>query len=322
VLKTALQHGGRAYGLGLYFSSYTRDLLGGEVYEKLQQLKKKHDPGHIMNPGKTLDQEFIATMIKRALPMEKMITAMANKFPGNPPGEIHKPQAGLPGDVAWLSYACASCGYCVDECDQYYGRGWESQSPRGKWRLLNLVAEGETKITQKNVDTFLACTTCEICNQRCQLEMPIEPSWFKLRGQLVQDEGYRSLPAFHIMEASARKEWNIWAHYSKDRDQWMPDDIREKVKDKAEVAFFPGCTASYVEKDIAQAAARLLDKAGIEYTYLGNEEACCGIPMLMAGRWDTFETIMEHNMEAMKKRGATTIITTCPACRLVWDTFL
>ncbi len=321
VLKIAQKHGGRAYGCGMYFSTYAEQLLGKATLSRLKSFKVKHDANHIMNPDKTIETQTMARLISLALPWEGLIAMLANRFPGNPPAEEFKAIKELPGDISWFTYSCAQCGYCVDECDQYYGRGWESQSPRGKWSLLKMVANGETQLSQRDVDTFLACTTCEICNEKCQLDLPIEPSWMKLRGQLVQDEGFRSLPAFHIMEASARKEWNIWAYYAQDRDAWMPEDIKAGLKEKSEYAYFPGCTASLVEKDIAQSTARLLQKAGVEYTYLGKEEACCGIPMLMAGRWDTFEEIMDHNMEAMERHGAKTIITSCPACRLIWDTY-
>jgi Fe-S oxidoreductase/FAD/FMN-containing dehydrogenase len=321
VLKIALQNGGRPYGLGMYFSAFAPQLLGVQTVESLKSMKKRTDPAGIMNPGKTIDTTLLARAVRQALSWEGVITAVANRFPGNPPAEHPRPQSGLPAEVAWLSYTCSSCGYCVDSCDQYYGRGWESQSPRGKWRLLKMVAEGKTRLTQADVSTFLACTTCETCNARCQLEMPIEPAWMTLRGQLVEEKGFHSLPAFHIMEASARKEWNIWARYAKDRDAWLPDDLRSKIKDRAEIAYFPGCTSAFVEQDVALATARLLDKAGIEFTYLGKEEACCGIPMLMAGRWDAWEAIMDHNIELMKSKGVKTIVTSCPACRLVWETY-
>ena len=89
----------------------------------------------------------------------------------------------------------------------------------------------------------------------------------------------------------------------------------------AEVAYFPGRTASYIEHDIAQSTACLLQKAGVEFTYLGKDEACCGIPMLMSGLWDTWEEIMRHNITAMKARGVKTVVTSCPACWLVWHTY-
>lgn len=36
----------------------------------------------------------------------------------------------------------------------------------------------------------------------------------------------------------------------------MPDDI--KPKEKADIAYFAGCTASYCERDIAEGTVRLL----------------------------------------------------------------
>jgi hypothetical protein len=43
--------------------------------------------------------------------------------------------------------------------------------------------------------------------------------------------------------------------------------------------------------------------------------------MKVAGKWDLFEEIYEHNVAEAKKRGAKTIVTSCPACALVWKEF-
>ncbi len=51
---------------------------------------------------------------------------------------------------------------------------------------------------------------------------------------------------------------------------------------------------------------------------MGTDEACCGIPMKVAGKWDLFEEIFEHNVAEARRRGAKTIVTSCPACALVW----
>ena len=70
--------------------------------------------------------------------------------------------------------------------------------------------------------------------------------------------------------------------------------------------------------DVAEATVRLLDKAGVEFGDMGSDEACCGIPMKVAGKWDVFEEIYLHNTAEARKRGAKTIVTSCPACGLVW----
>ena len=89
----------------------------------------------------------------------------------------------------------------------------------------------------------------------CPLNLPIEPAWGTMRGALIQDQHKMTFPPFEMMAASMRKEGNIWADYRDDRDAWLDDDLRAKVeaaKGKTNIAYFAGCTASYVEQDIAQ----------------------------------------------------------------------
>jgi Fe-S oxidoreductase len=321
VLRTAEKHGGRPYATGLYFTGFADKVLGQARVHTLTRFKQEADPRHIMNPGKVLDSNLIATGVGIAHSLEPLIKVFGNWAKSREPGEVFREKAGIPGDVAWYAYACSQCGYCIDHCDQYYGRGWESQSPRGKWTFLKMVLEGEAQFDQQAVDTFLACTTCEMCNQTCQLDLPVEPSWLKLRGLLVDERGFRTFPPFEIMANALRQQGNIWAGYADDRDAWVTGEIRENIVDQSEYAFFAGCTASYVEHDLARSAALLLKEAGIKFAYLGNMERCCAIPMLVSGRWEVFEETAALNIENMKKTGARTVITTCPACRLIWDVY-
>ncbi|HNS52330.1 MAG TPA: FAD-binding and (Fe-S)-binding domain-containing protein [Anaerolineae bacterium] len=323
VLKIAKKAGGRAYSTGLYFSGEAASVLGKERLGRLREFKAKVDPANLFNPGKVASgQPLLTAFMGMAGLLEPVVRRLGNaaKAPigERPAGEGRR---GIPDDVAWYAWACSQCGYCVDECDQYYGRGWESQTPRGKWYYLRHYMQGKADWDQKMVDTILACTTCELCNVRCSEDLPIEPSWLKLRGQLVHHEGRMTFPPFEIMRQSMRKEHNIWAAYRADRPKWMPEEALGKLPERAEIAYFPGCTASYVENDIAQATACLLYRSGVEFTYLGQDEACCGIPMLVSGLWDTWEEIMRHNIAAMRARGVKTVVTSCPACWLVWHTF-
>jgi len=320
-LKVAQRNGGRPYATGLYFTGFAKEVLGQEHLDKLVEYKKRVDPEGIMNPGKVLDGTLVAGGLKLASAMEPLLRIFGNWAKGKESGEVFEEKKGIPGDIAWYAYACSQCGYCIDQCDQYYGRGWESQSPRGKWTYLKMVMEGEAEFDQRAVDTFMSCTTCEMCNRTCQLDLPNESSWLKLRGLLIDGRGYHTFPPFEIMVNTMRQQGNIWAGYAKDRDGWITDEIRPSIKEKAEYAFFPGCTSSFVEQDVAQSAALLLKDAGIDYAYMGKDEQCCGIPMLVAGRWEVFDETAAKNIEGMKKTGATKIVTTCPACWLVWEVY-
>ncbi len=318
VIGIAKAHGGSAYSTGLYFRREANGVLGAERVKALTAYKAQVDPAGMMNPNKVLGRGVIDLVMGAAAVMEPLVRPIANA--AKPPARLGdlKDVRGIPGDVAFMAYACARCGYCVPTCEQYTGRGWESHSPRGKYAYLREVMEGRAEFDRRMVDTFLVCTTCEVCNTRCQLQLPIEHNWMEMRGKLVHEEKRGTFPPFEMMAASLRGENDIWAGKRENRANWVPDDIKPKLKESGELMYFAGCTASYVEHDVAEASVRLLIDAGYDLAYMGTDEACCGIPMKVAGKWDVFEEIYEHNVAEARKRGAKTIVTSCPACALVW----
>jgi len=320
LMKIAQKHGGRPYATGMYFGSQADAILGKERVQRLRAFKAQIDPKDMMNPGKVISKGLVGRVLTLARAFEPLVRPFGNyviTLVGERPTE---PVRNIPADVAWYAYGCSQCGYCIDECDQFYGRGWESQSPRGKWYWLREYMEGREKWNQFMVDTMLVCTTCELCNLRCSATLPIEPSWMKLRGKLINEEKRMTFPPFEMMAAALRAEGDIWAGYRKDRSAWFPEDLVTKhgTSHKSKNVYFAGCTASYVEKDIAMASVRLLDKAEVDFTYLGEKENCCATPMLVAGKWDVFVETMKKNVQAVKDAGADTVITSCPACDMMW----
>ncbi len=326
VIKIAKAHRGSAYSTGLYFRREADTVLGKDKVKALSSYKSQVDPRGIMNPNKVLGSGMIDVVMGSAMAMESIVRVFANA--AKPPADmtdLSKEVRGIPGEVAYMAYACARCGYCVPTCEQYFGRGWESHSPRGKYAYLREVMEGREKWDRSQIDTFLVCTTCEVCNSRCQLQLPVEHNWMEMRGKLVHEEKRGTFPPFEMMAASLEGERDIWAGKAENRANWVPDDIKDSLTDEdggwnkqTDILYFAGCTASFVEKDIAEASVRLLQDSGYDIGYMGTDEACCGIPMKVAGKWDLFADIFEHNVAEAKKRGAKTIVTSCPACGLVW----
>ncbi len=319
VIKIAKQNGGSAYSTGLYFRREAESVLGKDKLRALSAYKAEVDPKGFMNPGKVLGSGVIDLLMGTAGALEPIVRPIANA--AKPPQrheDFSKERNGVPGEVAFMAYACARCGYCVPTCEQYSGRGWESHSPRGKYAFLREVIEGREEWNRKAIDTFLVCTTCEVCNTRCQLQLPVEHNWMAMRGKLINEDKRGTFPPFEMMAASLRGERDIWAGKAENRDAWVPEDVAEKIPEQSDILYFAGCTASFVETDIAEASIRLLQDSGYSVGYMGKDEACCGIPMKVAGKWDLFEEIFEHNTSEARKRGAKTIVTSCPACGLVW----
>jgi Fe-S oxidoreductase/FAD/FMN-containing dehydrogenase len=320
IMRIAEANGGRAYSTGLYFKSKAKKVLGAKRVARLKAFKNQVDEKGIFNPGKVFGYTIMDSAMSLGSAFEPLIRPFGNHVITHIGERKSHPLSDIPPDVVWYAYSCSQCGYCVEECDQFYGRGWESQSPRGKWYWLREYLEGRAKWNQAQVDTFLVCTTCELCNLRCSTALPIESSWMKLRGQLIDKEKRMTFPPFEMMAELLRNEGNIWAWYRKNRADWFPEDLKDEHGPgrKASAMYFAGCTASYVEHDIAIAAVRLLDRAGVDFAYAGEPENCCGTPMLVAGKWDLFADIMRKNIEVVKQTGADTVIASCPACDMMW----
>lgn len=320
IMKLAEKHGGRPYSTGMYFTKKADQIMGAQRVGRLRKFKRKVDPRGILNPGKVVEGGLAAAALSVAKIFEPLARPLGNRVISRVGEHPTKPVRGIPADVAWYAYGCSQCGYCIDECDQFYGRGWESQSPRGKWYWLREFMEGREEWDQFMVDTMIVCTTCELCNLRCSAALPIESSWMKLRGKIIHEDKKMTFPPFEMMAAALRSQGDIWAGLRKDRLEWFPEDLKAKHGPgvKSNNVYFGGCTVSYVEHDIGQASVRLLDAAGVDFTHVGNRENCCGTPMLMAGLWDTFEQIMRANIESVRAAGADTVITSCPACDMMW----
>jgi len=320
IMKIAEKLGGRLYSTGLYFTNKAKTVFGKERIKRIKKYKKLVDPKKIMNPGKVTERKLISRIISFAGFFEPFTRFIGNRIKLEFGERIKKAYKEIPADVAWHALSCSQCGNCIDTCDQFSGRGWESQSPRGKWYWLKEYMAGKEKWNQQMVDTFLACTTCEMCNERCSESLPIEQSWMKLRGKLINEKNKMTFPPFEMMAAALESQGNIWAGYRKNRLDWFPEDMREKhgPEIQSENIYFTGCTASYVEHDIAIATVKLLDSAGVEFCHSGNEENCCGTPMLVAGKWDLFVWNMKKNINLIKSKKAKTVISSCPACDMMW----
>jgi Fe-S oxidoreductase/FAD/FMN-containing dehydrogenase len=313
-LRLAEKHYGAPYGIGLYFVDRAVKRLGKSKKRLLEEAKKQTDPYCLLNPGKILTSCADAPRLKALRGM--MLGARLSLPVALPAGKLAPHtrvlRKRLPEKVEQAAYTCAQCGYCKEGCTLFAGREWESASPRGKMQYLRGLSHGEVPLTEEMSDTFLLCTTCKKCDLACQTDIAIESIWEEMRGHLIASGKYPTFPPFEMMGAAYSMENNIWAGLASERDAWLPDDI--KPLETGEIGFWAGCTASYIEQDIARGAVRILKEGGIDFAYLGNEETCCGVPFLMSGKWDVFEKAVRRNIEAINKRGIKTLYASCPGC--------
>ena len=83
-----------------------------------------------------------------------------------------------------------------------------------------------------------------------------------------------------------------------------------------EVLFWVGCAGSFDQRaqKITKAFALILEKTGVKFAILGNEEMCNGDPARRAGNEFMFQMMAYQNIQVLNGYGVKKIVTACPHC--------
>jgi Fe-S oxidoreductase len=83
-----------------------------------------------------------------------------------------------------------------------------------------------------------------------------------------------------------------------------------------EILYFPGCYLAYDPrlKKVAQATAKVLKAAGVEFGILGEQESCCGESIRKTGDEELFKRLAKQNIQAFIQNGVKRILVSSPHC--------
>jgi Fe-S oxidoreductase len=83
-----------------------------------------------------------------------------------------------------------------------------------------------------------------------------------------------------------------------------------------EILFWVGCAGSFDARaqSITKAFVTILNKVGISYAILGNEEMCTGDPARRAGNEFQFQMLAYQNIQLLNQYNIKKIVTACPHC--------
>jgi len=83
-----------------------------------------------------------------------------------------------------------------------------------------------------------------------------------------------------------------------------------------EVLFWVGCAGSFDQRaqKITKAFVQILNKVGVSFAILGNEEMCTGDPARRAGNEFLFQMMAYNNIQVLNGYGVKRIVTACPHC--------
>ncbi|MCO5386434.1 MAG: (Fe-S)-binding protein [Desulfosporosinus sp.] len=85
---------------------------------------------------------------------------------------------------------------------------------------------------------------------------------------------------------------------------------------ETDILYWVGCFGSYESRNqkVSQAMFNILEKAGVNYAILGEEENCCGDSVRRLGNEKLFQNLAFKNVETLNRYKFKTILTHCPHC--------
>jgi Fe-S oxidoreductase len=211
--------------------------------------------------------------------------------------------------------ACMECGRCTEVCPAWnVGKILNPkqlvQDIRGAFGTQEEVA------ARVSEEALWACTTCNACVEACPVLIRHVDLIVDSRRNLVS-EGRLSGPAATMLRQTA-STGNAWGAPASNREDWMKGLEIPLCRDgaKFDYLFWVGCAGATDPGAIktTKAVAQLLQKAGVNFACLGNEEACTGDPARRVGEEFLFQDQAAKNVSVFDRYDVKKIVTPCPHC--------
>jgi Fe-S oxidoreductase len=227
-------------------------------------------------------------------------------------------------DLGWEqildSYACIMCFRCQEVCPAYNTGKLLSPAALEINKRYHLNGGGATDVALETLipdEAVWACTACGACVDICPVGNEPMRDILDIRRNLSMMESNfpkQLEPAFKGMERNS----NPWNVSQADRMKWAEGLNVPTVEANPEpdILWWVGCAAATDARaqKTAQAFAKILNAAGVNFAVLGRNEQCTGDSARRAGREDIFFGLASANVEILNDLKPKRIVTTCPHC--------
>ena len=219
-------------------------------------------------------------------------------------------------------YRCNKCGFCQASCPFYQFTREEWATARGRLRLIREALEGRLAPSDGYASRLYRCFMCGACSATCPSGVPIEEILLRTREELAL-KGFIPSPLEELGQR-VTSTGNISGEEKALRLSWAQNlEFTVRRNGKPEVVYFVGCVSSLYPQayGLPQSMVQLLEKKEVNYSVLGEEEVCCGYPLLLNGQVDLARKVAERNIALVRETGARILLTTCPSCYRMWKKF-
>ena len=243
-----------------------------------------------------------------------------------------EPEAGF-GSIAEFSWkdllnldACTKCGRCHEACPATASGAplsprdlildLRNHAARSAFRLRG-DDDGPALIGEViEAETLWSCRSCGACMEICPVGIEHPPMIVQMRRRLVED-GAMEQQLRDTLDMIANRG-NSFGEPPRARGGWtaaLEFPVKDVREEPAEHLWFVGDYASYDPRnqDVSRTVARLFRAAGLDFGLLYEAERTAGNDVRRVGEEGLFESLAEHNLEAMgAARQFEAIVTTDP----------
>jgi len=223
-------------------------------------------------------------------------------------------------------FSCAECGRCDDVCPAF--QSGKALSPRTLLDKLkhHLLDSGKTlrsdpaglkKLLGEVVseEEVWDCTTCAACMEVCPMlnEHIAKIMGMRQYGVLMESKFPEE---FQTLYRGLENQGNPWGINADTRSEWAKDLQVPLLGEKGEtdILLWVGCAGSFDQhsQKITRALVKILQRAGVDFAILGNEEKCCGDPARRSGMEYLFQIQARQNIKTLNRYKFRRIVTACP----------
>jgi len=202
---------------------------------------------------------------------------------------------------------CYQCGTCTGTCP------WNMVSSFLSRRLIHKAQLG---LIDFEDEAAWKCVSCKLCVQVCPRGVEI-PDIMRALRRIIVGMGAGKIPdSLRISGKNLLGVGNPLGELPENRTDWTKDLGIKTYTSGMELLYFTCCYQSYDPRcrKVAQATVNVLQKAGVDFGILDNEQSCCGESIRKSGHESVFQGLAQKNIELFNAVDVQKVLVSSPHC--------
>lgn len=211
---------------------------------------------------------------------------------------------------------CYECGRCMSACpwnlleDVNYAT---YQFPE-LIRLGQLLSSEDKACIARECSDVFRCVGCDSCLYECPRRVNISNILRAARRIMIDYGSYpQDLKSFILRLGNNN---NPLGEPQEKRGDWAKGLNIKKYEPTTDYLLFTCCITAYDNraKNVVKSLANLLQKSGVDFGIMSENESCCGEAVRRAGAEKVFQQLFKNDLNLFKNCQVTNVLTISPHC--------